>query len=104
MGLPRGSLHINTATVGDSNLYPDQKYVRAFLINDHKLIAEIYALFAPKVIGYIQKNSGDEAAARDIIQETLMTLYDQAKTKGLALSCPFDAYFFYYVNRSGCIS
>lgn len=85
--------------MGDSKVHPDQKYVHALLINDHKLIAEIYTRFAPKVIGYIQKNSGDESAARDIIQEALITIYDQAKTKGLTLSCPFDAYFFLICKR-----
>src|SRR5690606_40520873 len=48
---------------------------------------------------YVCKNSGDETAARDIIQETLITIYDQAKTKGLKLTCPFDAYFFLICKR-----
>jgi RNA polymerase sigma factor (sigma-70 family) len=85
--------------MGDKQVHTDQKYVQALLINDHKLIAEIYTRFAPKVIGYIQKNSGNESAARDIIQEALITMYDQAKTKGLTLSCPFDAYFFLICKR-----
>jgi RNA polymerase sigma factor (sigma-70 family) len=73
--------------------------VEALLANDHTLIDEIYAKFAPKVIGYVRKNSGDETDARDIIQETLITIYDQAKTKGLQLTCPFDAYFFLICKR-----
>lgn len=85
--------------MGDYEVHTDQKYVEALLINDSKLIAEIYTRFAPKVIGYIQKNSGNESAARDIIQEVLITIYDQAKTKGLTLSCPFDAYFFLICKR-----
>ncbi len=85
--------------MGDHKVHSDQKYVQALLENDHKLIAEIYSRFAPKVIGYVQKNSGDESAARDIIQEALITIYDQAKTKGLTLSCPFDAYFFLICKR-----
>lgn len=80
-------------------LHSDQKYIEALLKNDAKLIDEIYKKFAPKVIGYVRKNSGDEAAARDIIQESLITLYDQAKTKGLQLTCPFDAYFFLVCKR-----
>lgn len=80
-------------------IHPDQKYIEALVVNDHVLIQEIYTMFAPKVIGYVCKNSGDETAARDIIQETLITLYDQAKTKGLQLTCPFDAYFFLICKR-----
>jgi DNA-directed RNA polymerase specialized sigma24 family protein len=29
----------------------------------------------------------------------LITIYDQAKTKGLQLTCPFDAYFFLLCKR-----
>ena len=79
--------------------HPDQKYIEALLANDTVLINEIYEKFAPKVIGYVCKNSGDETAARDIVQETLITIYDQAKTKNLQLSCPFDAYFFLICKR-----
>lgn len=85
--------------MGHTEVHIDQKYVQALLRNDNKLIAEIYSKFAPKVVGYIQKNSGDESAARDIIQEALITIYDQAKTKGLQLTCPFDAYFFLICKR-----
>ena len=79
--------------------HSDQKYIDALLHNDHKGIQEIYSLFAPKVINYIKKNSGGEMAARDVIQESLIVIYDQAKTKGLTLSCPFDAYFFLICKR-----
>lgn len=85
--------------MGDYSTHPDQKYVDALLNNDNKGIAEIYSLFAPKVIGYVKKNSGDEARAQDIVQEGILTIYDQAKTKGLQLTCPFDAYFFLICKR-----
>lgn len=79
--------------------HEDQKYIKALLNNDGQLIAQIYAKFAPKVIGYIKSNSGDEAAAKDLIQEVLIIIYDQAKTKNLQLTCPFDAYFFLICKR-----
>ena len=85
--------------MGDYEVHTDQKYVQALLENDNRLIAEIYTRFAPKVVGYIQKNNGNASAARDIIQEALIAFYDQAKTKGLTLSCPFDAYFFLICKR-----
>ena len=79
--------------------HEDQKYIAALLDNDGQLITQIYAKFAPKVIGYVKSNSGDEAAAKDLIQEVLMIIYDQAKTKNLILTCPFDAYFFLICKR-----
>ncbi len=83
----------------NNKLHPDQKYIEALLKNDAVRIAEIYEKFAPKVIGYINKNNGDNAKAQDIIQETLLTIYQQAKEKGLQLTCPFDAYFFLLCKR-----
>lgn len=85
--------------MGLPKTHPDQKFIVALLQNDHKMIALIYERCAPKVIGYIKKNSGSESQARDIIQESLITIYDQAKTKNLQLSCPFDAYFFLVCKR-----
>jgi len=85
--------------MGKINEHKDQRYIEALLNDDNMLVAEIYHRFAPKIIGYIKKNSGDEAQARDIIQAGMMTIYDQAKTKGLTLTCPFDAYFFLICKR-----
>ena len=44
-------------------------------------------------------NSGSADEAQDVIQEVLITIYNQAKTKGLELTCPFDAYFFLLCKR-----
>ncbi len=85
--------------MGNTKVHPDQKYINALLQNDTVILGEIYQKFAPKVIGYIKNNSGDESRARDIIQETLITIYKQAKEKGLQLTCPFDAYFFLLCKR-----
>lgn len=80
-------------------VHPDQKYVDALLQNDSVVLTELYKNFAPKVVNYIKKNNGDENKAQDVIQDTLMTIYQQAKEKGLQLTCPFDAYFFLLCKR-----
>lgn len=85
--------------MGLPKTHTDQKIIDGLLSNDHKIITSIYKRCAPKVIGYIKNNSGDETRARDIIQESIITIYDQAKTKGLQLTCPFDAYFFLVCKR-----
>ncbi|MCH9661631.1 MAG: sigma-70 family RNA polymerase sigma factor [Bacteroidetes bacterium] len=85
--------------MGESRPHSDQKYIHALRDNDSKLISEIYEKFAPKVVNYVRQNSGDEPAARDLIQEVIMIIYDQAKTKNLQLTCPFDAYFFLLCKR-----
>ncbi|MHA7055910.1 RNA polymerase sigma factor [Aquimarina sp. M1] len=85
--------------MGNNEVHADQKYIEALLKNDSILLKEIYKKFAPKVVGYVKKNSGDESNAQDIIQETLITIYKQAKEKELILTCPFDAYFFLLCKR-----
>ena len=79
--------------------HKDQKYVTALLNNNSKVLSELYQNFSPKIIRYITQNGGDKDAAQDIIQETLVTIYHQAKEKNLVLSVPFDAYFFLLCKR-----
>lgn len=83
----------------DVNLHQDQKYIDGLLQNNSAVIDSIYKNFAPKVKQYIKNNSGDYDQAQDVIQEVLITIYNQAKVKGLQLTCPFDAYFFLLCKR-----
>lgn len=85
--------------MAEKNTHPDQFYIEGLLSNDSAVIQSIYKKFAPKVKNYIRTNSGDDDAAADVIQEVLVALYNQAKTKGLQLTCPFDAYFFLLCKR-----
>jgi DNA-directed RNA polymerase specialized sigma subunit, sigma24 homolog len=83
----------------DKNIHPDQLYIDGLLQNNSSIIQSIYKKFAPKVKNFIRTNSGDDDQAQDVIQEVLITIYNQAKTNGLQLSCPFDAYFFLLCKR-----
>jgi RNA polymerase sigma factor (sigma-70 family) len=83
----------------DIKPHEDHIYIEALLKNDSKVLSTLYAKFSPKIVGYIKNNSGDEDAAQDIIQETLVTIYHQAKAKNFILTCPFDAYFFLLCKR-----
>jgi RNA polymerase sigma factor (sigma-70 family) len=83
----------------NNNIHDDQLYIDGLANNNSAVIQSIYKKFVPKVIYYIKTNSGDEDKAQDVVQEVLITIYDQAKTKGLQLTCPFDAYFFLLCKR-----
>lgn len=85
--------------MAEKNLHPDQLYIDGLVQNNSTVIQTIYKKFVPKVKNYIRMNSGDDDQAQDVIQEVLITIYNQAKTKGLQLSCPFDAYFFLLCKR-----
>lgn len=79
--------------------HPDQKYIEALLTNDSRILSELYKKFSGKVVSFIQRNSGSIDDAKDIIQESLIAIYHQARDKELILSCPFDAYFFLLCKR-----
>lgn len=81
------------------SLHEDQLYIDGLAQNNSQIIQAIYKKFVPKVIYYIKTNSGDYDRAQDVIQEVLLTIYDQAKTKKLQLTCPFDPYFFLLCKR-----
>ncbi len=83
----------------NAKVHDDQKYIDGLAQNNSEVIQLIYKNFAPKVIYYIQNNSGNNDDAQDVIQEVLATIYNQAKTSGLQLTCPFDAYFFLLCKR-----
>ena len=85
--------------MADKNLHPDQIYIDGLVQNNSSVIQSIYKKFVPKVKNYIRTNSGHDDQAQDVIQEVLITIYNQAKTKGLQLTCPFDAYFFLLCKR-----
>lgn len=80
-------------------IHPDQHYVEAIKTNDHQTIRGIYKQFSAKVIRHVCKNNGSEEDAWDIIQETLLTIFQQASDEKLTLTCPFEAYFFLLCKR-----
>jgi RNA polymerase sigma factor (sigma-70 family) len=83
----------------DKKAHPDQMYIDGLVQNNSNVIREIYKKFVPKVKNYIRTNSGDDDQAQDVIQDVLITIFNQAKTNGLQLTCPFDAYFFLLCKR-----
>jgi len=80
-------------------IHADQKYIDGLAQNNSFIIQAIYDTFVPKVVNYIRNNSGDADRAQDVVQEVMVTIYNQVTEKGLQLTCPFDAYFFLLCKR-----
>jgi len=80
-------------------MHIDQRLINGLRDNDSKIIEEIYKTHVPKVVRFIQNNNGNYDDAQDVVQEVIMNMYNQSKTKGLTLSCPFDAFFFLLCKR-----
>lgn len=85
--------------MSDKKIHEDQKYIDGLVNNNSFIIQTIYDKFVPKVVNYIKQNSGDAERAQDVVQETIITIYNQASQKNLQLTCPFDAYFFLLCKR-----
>ncbi|SHF89466.1 RNA polymerase sigma factor, sigma-70 family [Flavobacterium segetis] len=83
----------------NSVIHIDQVYIEGLASNNSAVIQSIYKKFVPKIVSYIKNNSGDEDQAKDVIQEILILLFNQAKANKLQLTCPFDAYFFLLCKR-----
>jgi RNA polymerase sigma factor (sigma-70 family) len=80
-------------------IHTDQRYIQALLENDTLAVREIYSKYAGKVRAYILANSGSEDDAADIFQESLIDIYNQAKNKGLQLTCPFEPFLIIVCKR-----
>lgn len=80
-------------------IHTDQRYVQALLENDTIVVRDIYSKYAGKVRQYILANSGTEDDAADIFQESLIDIYNQAKHKGLQLTCPFEPFLIIVCKR-----
>lgn len=85
--------------MSNKKVHEDQKYIDGLVNNNSFIIQTIYDKFVPKVINYVKQNSGDEEYAQDVVQDTIITIYNQATKKNLQLTCPFDAYFFLLCKR-----
>lgn len=79
--------------------HEDQYYLEGLLSNDSSVIQKIYSRFSSKVKRLIVSNSGTEDDAGDIFQESLIDIYNQAKYKGLQLTCPFEPFFLMVCKR-----
>lgn len=79
--------------------HEDHIYIEALLNNDSRVLSKVYEKYSYKIVAMVKKNSGNADDAQDVIQETLVTIYHQAKDKGFILTCPFDAYFYLLCKR-----
>ncbi|MFV0540726.1 MAG: RNA polymerase sigma factor [Aestuariibaculum sp.] len=83
----------------EKKVHEDQKYIEGLRNNNTFIVQAIYDKFVPKVVNYIKQNSGNDSDAQDVVQDTLITIYNQASKKNLQLTCPFEAYFFLLCKR-----
>jgi RNA polymerase sigma factor (sigma-70 family) len=73
-------------------IHIDNRYITALRNNEKAVIEEIYKKYAEKIKALIIKNSGTENDAADILQESLIYIYNRSLNSDFTLTCPFEAY------------
>ena len=76
----------------------EKALLKGLALNDRKSVETIYKLFYNMVQSLIINNNGSSDDARDIFQETVIVLYEKAKTGSFELNCQLKTYV-YSVSR-----
>jgi RNA polymerase sigma factor (sigma-70 family) len=76
----------------------EKALLKGLALNDRKSVETIYKLFYNMVQTLIINNNGSADDARDIFQETVIVLYEKAKTGSFELNCQLKTYV-YSVSR-----
>ena len=76
----------------------EKALLKGLAINDRRSVETIYKLFYNMVQTLIINNNGSADDARDIFQETVIVLYEKAKSGSFELNCQLKTYV-YSVSR-----
>jgi RNA polymerase sigma factor (sigma-70 family) len=76
----------------------EKALLKGLALNDRKSVETIYKLFYNMVQSLILNNNGSADDARDIFQETVIVLYEKAKSGSFELNCQLKTYV-YSVSR-----
>ncbi|THU40023.1 sigma-70 family RNA polymerase sigma factor [Niastella caeni] len=76
----------------------EKALLKGLALNDRKSVETIYKLFYNMVQTLIINNNGSTDDARDIFQETVIVLYEKAKSGSFELNCQLKTYV-YSVSR-----
>jgi RNA polymerase sigma factor (sigma-70 family) len=77
----------------------DELLLEALKNEDEKALAFIYRSHFPMVLHLIVNNSGTEAEAKDIYQEAMMVLYENARSEEFRLTCKIKTYLYSVCRR-----
>ncbi len=74
--------------------HTDHKYIEAFRKGNFRLLEELYEKNAPQVRRWILNNSGNMEDAKDIFQETLISIIKKAHDPDFCLTYPIGGLIF----------
>ncbi|MEM9546888.1 MAG: sigma-70 family RNA polymerase sigma factor [Bacteroidota bacterium] len=76
------------------SLHSDHKYIEAFRKGDYRLLDELYEKNVPQVKRWILNNSGTVEDAKDIFQETIISIIRKAHDPDFQLTYPIGGLIF----------
>jgi RNA polymerase sigma factor (sigma-70 family) len=77
----------------------EQALLQGLANNDSKAIETIYKQNFSMVQSFVLNNNGTYDEARDIFQETMIALYEKAKTESFVLTCKINTYVYSICRR-----
>lgn len=78
--------------------FTDEEYLAGLRVQDSAVLKALYRKHYPAVLKFILGNSGSEEQARDIYQEAVIVLFENAQNPQFALTCRLQTYI-YSVSR-----
>jgi RNA polymerase sigma factor (sigma-70 family) len=77
----------------------DNALLQGLRDGDDELISALYARYYVMVLRFVLGNNGSEDEARDVFQDTLMVLYENARKQGFVLTCGLQTYLYAVAKR-----
>lgn len=74
------------------NFFQDQQFIERIKENDRSVLGEVYVKFEKQICTYIQSHGGDEFDAKDILQETIIVLWQNVNSGRFDLSSKLNTY------------
>lgn len=79
-------------------VFSDAELLNGIISSDRRILKEIYALYFPRIRKYVLLNSGVDEDVRDLFQDTLLVLFQKARSGNFRLTCSLGTYL-YSVSR-----
>jgi RNA polymerase sigma factor (sigma-70 family) len=79
--------------------FSEKELLKGLAKNDHKAIERIYKENYSVVQRLVINNNGDADDARDVFQEAMIVLYENAKSPTFELTCQIKTYLFSVCRR-----
>ena len=70
----------------------DREFIQRIKTNDRTVLGELFLKYERMISGYVLKNGGDNNDAEDIIQETIIVLWQKINSDSLQLTVKLGTY------------